>query len=137
MSELNVEAAVVEAVPETVNPVEEGKDENPKPAKKKAAKTTRKPRARKVEELIEEATKKMSDKEKDILITFLREDTTKLKNQIDQLNHTIESAFAQVNQVKEDYAAMERFYRESLQYIDGQVVAFANAVRKSTVGGMN
>lgn len=133
MSELNVEAAVVEAVPETVETEEKEK----KPAKKKAAKTTRKPRARKVEELIEEATKKMSDKEKDILITFLREDTNKLKNQIDTLNHTIESAFTQVNQVKADYEAMERFYRESLQYIDGQVVAFANAVRKSTVGGMN
>ena len=136
MSELNVEAAVVEAVPETVNPVVEGKDENPKP-KKKATKQTGKPRARKVEDLIEEATKKMTDKEKDLLISFLREDTNKLKNQIDTLNHTIESAFAQVNQVKEDYAAMERFYRESLQYIDGQVVAFANAVRKSTVGGIN
>lgn len=134
MSELNVEAAVVEAIPETENVIE-GKDKNP--PKKKAAKTTRKPRARKVEELIEEATKKMTDKEKDLLIAFLREDTNKLKNQIDTLNHTIESAFTQVNQVKADYEAMERFYRESLQYIDGQVVAFANAVRKSTVGGMN
>ena len=137
MSELNVEAAVVEAVPEAVNTVEESE---PKPKKKvtessKKPSKPRKPRARKVEELIEEATKKMSDKEKDLLIAFLREDTTKLKNQIDALKQNIESAYAKVNQVQAEYEAMERFYQESLQYIDGQVIAFANAVRKSTIGG--
>lgn len=137
MSELNVEAAVVEAVPEAVNIVEESE---PKPKKKVAESSKkpskpRKPRARKVEELIEEATKKMSDKEKDLLISFLREDTTKLKNQIDALKQNIESAYAKVNQVQAEYEAMERFYQESLQYIDGQVIAFANAVRKSTIGG--
>ena len=77
----------------------------------------------------------MSDKEKDLLIAFLREDTTKLKNQIDALKQNIESAYAKVNQVQAEYEAMERFYQESLQYIDGQVIAFANAVRKSTIGG--
>lgn len=138
MSELNVEAAVVEAVPEAVNPIEEAE---PKPIKKKVAESSkkpskpRKPRARKVEELIKEATKKMSDKEKDLLIAFLREDTTKLKNQIDALKQNIESAYMKVNQVQAEYEAMERFYQESLQYIDGQVIAFANAVRKSTIGG--
>lgn len=127
MSEVNVEAAVVEAVPEEVK-------EKPK---KKAPKQPRKPRARKVEELVEEATKKMTDKEKDLLIAFLREDSTKLNNQILALKQNIESAYAKVNQIQADYESMERFYRESLQYIDGQVVAFANAVRKSTVGGTN
>ena len=126
MSEVNVEAAVVEAIPEETVVTEEKKE-----------KQTRKPRARKVEELVEEATKKMTDKEKDLLIAFLREDSNKLNNQILALKENIESAYAKVNQIQENYNAMERFYQESLQYIDGQVIAFVNAVRKSTVGGTN
>ncbi len=106
-----------------------------KPEKKEAK--PRKPRARKVEDLINEATKKMTDKEKDILIAFLREDSNKLKNQISSLKQTVESAFAQCREVEAQYESMENFYRDSLKYIDGQVVAFANAVRKSTVGGAN
>ena len=105
--------------------------------KEKPAKRGRAPKARKVEELIKEATKKMTDKEKDILIAFLREDTTQLKNTIEELKGTIESAFNQCRQVEAQYEAMEKYYKESLQYIDGQVIAFAQAVRKSTVGGAN
>ena len=134
MSELNVKAAVIEAVPEEAVVTEEKTEAKPK---KKPAKTVKRPRARKVEELIEEATKKMTDKEKDLLIDFLRGDTNKLNNQIEALKQNLESAYAKVNQIQAEYEAMERFYRESLQYIDGQVVAFANAVRKSTVGGTN
>lgn len=130
MEETNVEAAVIEAVPE---PVE---TEEKKPEKKKT-KQTRKPRARKVEELVEEATKKMTDKEKDLLISFLREDTVQLRNTIDALKQNIESAYAKCREIETQYEAMERFYKDSLQYIDGQVIAFANAVRKSTVGGIN
>ena len=122
-------AEVQEVIPEAVNEVE-GKDENPKKKRKPRA-----PKARKVEELIEEATKKMTEKEKDLLIEYLRTDTGKLKQQLEELNHTIESAFKQVQLVQEQYNAMEKYYQESLQYIDGQVTAFANAVRKSTVGG--
>ena len=107
-----------------------------KKAEKKAAKK-RAPKARKVEELVNEATKKMTDKEKDVLIKFLREDATKMKNQIEALKQNIESAYAKVNKVEEQYNAMEAFYRNNLEYIDGQVVAFANAVRRSTVGGTN
>lgn len=98
-------------------------------------KTQRAPRARKVEELINEATKKMTDKEKDILIKFLKEDSTKMKNQINELKHNIESAYRKVNNIEEQYKAMETFYKNNLEYIDGQVIAFTNAVRKSTVGG--
>ena len=127
MSEVNVEAAVVEATPE-----ETVVTEKPKKTRK-----PRQPKARKVEELVEEATRKMSDKEKDLLIAFLREDTTKLNNQILALKENIESAYAKVNQIQESYNAMEKFYQESLKYIDGQVIAFVNAVRKSTVGGTN
>lgn len=103
----------------------------------KTIKKNRKPRARKVEELIDEATRKMTDKEKDLLISFLREDTTRLKNTIDALKQNIESAYKQCRELEKQYESMEAFYRDSLKYIDGQVVAFANAVRKSTVGGMN
>lgn len=122
-------AEVQEIIPEVTETVEETKP------KKKAARKPRTPKARKVEDLIEEATRKMTDKEKDILISFLREDTTRLKNTIDALKQNIESAYAQCREVEAQYESMERFYQESLQYIDGQVVAFANAVRKSTVGG--
>jgi len=115
------------------------KKDNNKSAKTvvKKEKKTRAPRARKVEELINEATKKMTDKEKDILIKFLREDSTKMKNQITALRENIEAAYAKVNKVEEQYNAMEAFYRKNLEYIDGQVIAFTNAVRKSTVGGVN
>ena len=123
-----VETAEVQETMEAVEVVEE---------KPKKAKKNRAPKARKVEELIEEATKKMTDKEKDLLISYLREDTTKLKNTIENLKQTIESSFAQCREVERQYEAMEKFYKDSLSYIDGQVTAFANAVRKSTVGGMN
>lgn len=127
----------IEAVKETAKETfKTEKTKKPVKVEKKEAKP-RKPRARKVEELINEATKKMTDKEKDILIAFLREDSTKLKNTIDALRQNIESAYAQCNKIEDQYKDMEKFYRESLQYIDGQVIAFANAVRKSTVGGMN
>lgn len=108
-----------------------------KPEKKKTSKKSRAPKARKVEDLIDEATKKMTDKEKDLLISFLREDTTQLKNTIEALKQNIESAYAQCRELEAQYEAMEKFYRDSLAYIDGQVIAFANAVRKSTVGGAN
>lgn len=127
----NPETVIEETV--TAEPV---KKEKPKKNPKKESKP-RKPRARKVEELINEATKKMTDKEKDILISFLREDSTKLNNQIVSLKQTIESAFAQCRELEKQYESMEKYYRDSLQYIDGQVIAFANAVRKSTVGGTN
>lgn len=130
MSDINIEAVVEEATPEVTTP--ESVEEK-KPAKK--TKQTRKPRARKVEDLIEEATRKMTDKEKDLLIAFLREDTNKLNNQILALKQNIESAYEKVNLIQADYEAMEKFYRDALQYIDGQVIAFANAVRKSTVAG--
>lgn len=133
MSEINVEAVTVEATPEE-NVTVEKKEVKPEKAEKKTRKP-RAPKARKVEELIEEATKKMTEKEKDLLIEYLRTDTGKLKQQIEELNHTIESAFKQVQLVQEQYNAMEKYYQDSLQYIDGQVTAFANAVRKSTVGG--
>lgn len=133
MSEINVETAVVEAVPETVNaPVEESE---PKP-KKKAAKA-RKPRARKVEELVDLPAKKLTDKEKEMMISFLRDENTKLNNQMCALKENIEAAYAKVNQAQAEYEAMEKYYQDSLAYIDGQVIAFANAVRKSTIGGIN
>lgn len=106
-------------------------------SEKKKKTKTRAPKARKVEDLINETTKKMTDKEKDILIKFLREDNNRLSNQISSLRQNIEAAYAKVNKVEEAYNAMEAFYRNNLEYIDGQVVAFANAVRKSTVGGTN
>lgn len=131
-----------EPVSEKVNPpkpikkkektVEASKAETPKKETK-----PRKPRARKVEELINEATKKMTDKEKDILIAFLRENSNELKNTIEALKNNITSAYEQCRRVEEQYESMEKYYKESLQYIDGQVIAFANAVRKSTVGGNN
>lgn len=130
MTELNVEEVVVEATPEVEEVVEEKKPE-------KKTRKARAPKARKVEDLIEEATKKMSDKEKDLLISYLREDTTQLKNTIEALKQNIESAYAKCREIEAQYAAMENFYKDSLNYIDGQVIAFANAVRKSTVGGTN
>ena len=114
-------------------------EKKPEPEKspEKVDKKTRAPRARKIEELILESTKKMTDKEKEILIKYLKDENCKLGNQINELKTNIESAFKKVNQIQEQYNAMEKFYQDNLAYIDGQVVAFANAVRRSTVGGNN
>ena len=120
-------AEVQEIIPEAVT--------EEKPAKK--TRKPRAPKARKVEELIEEATRKMSDKEKDLLISFLREDTTQLKNTIDALKQNIEASYAKCREIEAQYEAMENFYKGSLKYIDDQLVAFAEAVRRSTVGGTN
>lgn len=118
------------------------KENTPKPKKEeketkveKKTKITRAPRARKVEELINEATKKMTDKEKDILIAFLRQDTTVLKNQITALKDNIEAVHTKMHMLEKQYEDMEKFYRDNLAYIDGQVLAMVNAVRRSTVGG--
>lgn len=128
------ETKVLEAAPK-----QDKTDKKPEKKKEETApkkiKKTRAAKARKVEELITESTKKMTDKEKDILIKFLREDNTKLGHQISALRENIEAAYKKVNQVEAQYNDMEKFYRDNLAYIDGQVVAFTNAVRKSTVGG--
>ena len=56
---------------------------------------------------------------------------------IETLKTSIENAFEKARLIEERYNDMEKFYRDNLAYIDGQVIAFANAVRKSTVGGTN
>ena len=113
--------------------------EKPETKKKeeKTIKKTKAPRARKVEELINETTKKMTDKEKDVLIKYLKEESLKTSHQMAALKENIEAAYKKVNLVEEQYNAMEKFYQDNLAYIDGQVVAFYNAVRKSTVGGVH
>lgn len=101
--------------------------EKPKKAKPKA------PKARKIGFLLEESTKKMTDKEKDLLIKYLRENETKLNNQIKALTDNLDSAYKKMHQIEDQYGSMEAYYRKNFNYINDQLTAFAAAIRRSTM----
>lgn len=100
-------------------------------------KMERKPRekVRSVEELAAIPATKMTDKEKNKLIKALREANTLLANQVEAFKQNAESSFAQTRDREDKYEAMERYYRQRLQYIDTQLTAFVTAVNEATKGG--
>ena len=101
-------------------------------------KKTRKPRVkvRPTEELIEVPVKKLSDKEKDNLIEFLREQAIELTNKINAYKETTEASFRQTRKMEEDFKAMESYYKKQLNYIAVQLAAFQTAVEQATKGGV-
>jgi hypothetical protein len=101
-------------------------------------KKTRKPRekVRDVEELYNLPVKKLSDKEKDKLIDFLKETVQTLQTQRDMFSDNAKSAYEKVNNIEDQYKAMEAYYRKLLKYIDTQVEAFHTAVNQATRGGI-
>lgn len=123
--------ALPEPVPVTDEVVLEEK------AEKEEKPVTRKPRAktRNTEELLEATIKSMSEKEKNLLINHLRSEINKKDAQIDLLQNSTESAFAQTRQTEQQYEAMENYYRDRLGYIDNQVKAFTDAIRLAIIGG--
>ena len=106
----------------------------PKASKKTA---TPKKRARDVKELVNAATKNMTDKEKENLIEYLKSEMHLMENKLEALRNNCEQAYAKCRACEEEYAAMERYYKDRLGYIDQQLTAFGNAVKLSIVGGLN
>lgn len=104
--------------------------------KKTVKKTTRK-KSRPVNELIEAATKNMTDKEKEHLIDFLKNEIVGKNTKIEALRINSEKAYEQARELEKQYTAMEEHYRQKLQYIDEQSRAFLKAVTLSTRGGLN
>ena len=99
-------------------------------------KKTRVPKARKIEEVITLATKDMTDKEKENLINYLKEEINLKENQIGALKENIESTRKQLQEAQKMIDECELFYRSKLQYVDQQTNAFVAAVRASIVGGI-
>ena len=99
-------------------------------------KKTRVPKARKIEEVITLATKDMTDKEKENLINYLKEEINLRENQIGALKENIESTRKQLQESQKMLDECELFYRSKLQYVDQQTNAFVAAVRASIVGGI-
>lgn len=103
------------------------------PTPKKARKP-RAPKARDIEELVNEATKKMTDKEKDILIEYLREEILKKDTQIEFHKSNTQAALEKAQLAERQFASMEAYYADRQEYITDQVKAFANAVLLATKG---
>ena len=99
-------------------------------------KKTRTPKARKIEEVITLATKDLTDKEKENLISHLKEEINLRDNQIRALKENIESTRKQLQESQKMLNECELFYRSKLQYVGQQTNAFVAAVRASIVGGI-
>ena len=109
----------------TVKPVEEKKARKPRQ------------KVRSLEELIEATTKSMTDKEKDAIIKHLKELVNANEGKITALKNNAEAAYEQARKLQEQYESMEKFYRQNLQYVDEQTMAFAKAIQLATRGGIN
>lgn len=108
-----------------------------KKTRKPRTETAPRKRSRDVEELINIATKNMTDKEKENLIDYLKSDIHGKEKKIKALQNNCEQAYAKLRMCEDEYNAMERYYKDRLGFIDQQVTAFGNAVKLSIVGGLN
>ena len=117
-------------------PKETKETKEPKETKPKKTVKQRAPKARKIEEIITLATKDLTDKEKENLISHLKEETNLRDNQIRALKENIESTRKQLQEAQKMIDECELFYRSKLQYVDQQTNAFVAAVRASIVGGI-
>lgn len=101
-------------------------------------KKQRKPRTvvRPLAELMELPEKKLNDAEKNLLIKKLKEEVNLKTNQFKACQEVTDSAFAQNNQLQEDYKNMEAFYQEKLKYVNAQLKAFSAAINMAIKGGI-
>lgn len=101
-------------------------------------KKERKPRekVRDIEEIRDLPLKKLSDKEKELLINTLKEENMLYSKQAAEYKHVAESAFEQQRQFENRYDAMEKFYRGKLAYVDMQLNAFHTAINEAIKGGI-
>lgn len=119
----------------------EAKKVNTEPVKEQPKKVkelkARKPKARKVEELIELSVAKLTDKEKEILIKYLKEEVIKATNMAENYKQNCTTAYEKLSRADNEFKAMEDYYKNSLGYINQQMVAFSQAVQRATIGGIN
>ena len=108
---------LVEATPET--PIAP----KPKKVKKTPTKPTRLP-----ENLEDISPKKMTDKEKDLYITYLREDRDYLGNKCDNLTNEIKSAYERVRNAENDAKRVADQANLKLNLIRDNVRIMANNV---------
>ena len=89
---------------------------------------------RKIEELIEASTRSMSDKEKDLLIKYLKEEFTLSQNQITQLQNNIEQAYKKAGYTEDNAQKMENYFTERLGYISDAAKTFYRSIMLATKG---
>lgn len=101
-------------------------------------KKERKPRekVRSIEEIVDLDVKKLTDKEKNNLITYLREQLSVMEFQHKEQSHLIDSTFSQRRMDEENYKAMENYYKTALKSVALQMDAAYSAVKNIT-GGVN
>ncbi len=101
-------------------------------------KKVRKPRekARSIEECYDLPVTKLSDKEKNNLITELKSSLNQAINQAEAYKQNAQSAFEQTRQLEDQYKEMEKYYREKLRYVDAQLKAFHAAINEALKGGI-
>lgn len=129
-----IKAVSVSAEPKEVAAVT---DVEKKSEKVEATAKPKKRKARDNAELIEASIKSMTDKEKENLINYLKEDVLGLENKLKALKSNCEAAYEKLRMMENDYNAMEAYYKERMSYIDEQASAFYKAIRLSIVGGIN
>lgn len=106
----------------------------PTPRKPKKARAPKAPKARPVDELVDANVKQMTEKEKDALITHLKEQLTIATNKIEQLRLNIESAYTQVRNMEDSFNAMETYYMGRMDYIKETSKAFYQSICLATKG---
>lgn len=135
------ENKVLDAKPRDILPKKDvAVTEEMKKPEEKPATTAEKPKRRKtrdIEELLKAATKGMTDKEKENLINYLKENILGMENKVEALRKNCEAAYEKLRMMEDDYKAMEAYYKERMQYINEQTTAFHKAIKLSIVGGIN
>lgn len=99
----------------------------------------RKPRekVRKPEELLEVRTGSMSDKEKCVLIKYLKEEICVKDQQLEMYAQNIETTRKQLQEAQMLVEKCESFYRNKLTYVNTQLSAFVETIKAGIGGGIN
>ena len=105
------------------------KEEKNAPGKKPRA-----PKARPVEELVEASYKSLTEKEKELLIEFYKEQLTIADNKIEQFKQNADAAFKRARNVEENFNSMEAYYKERLAYLTNSTKIFYQSVCLATKG---
>lgn len=95
----------------------------------------RTPKARKIEEILDEPIKSLTDKEKELLINRLKEDVKLAAEQIEMYKNNCTKAYEKVQAVNNEFDRMNQFYIDKLTFINTQLRAFSQAIQLTTTGG--
>ena len=119
-----------------INEMEETKVEE---TVKAEPKKTRKPRekVRKPEELMEVRLGSMTEKEKEALIKYLKEQMNVKEQQIKLYEQNITTTREQLQESQMLLEKCESFYRNKLTYVNNQTNAFVETIKAGIAGGIN